>query len=186
MLFVVEYTLSVEVRGRKPVTCQQCGHEYSYVLTREGSGKDGTLFGLAPSRAQDKARDRAEQAAVDKLRRECDPVPCPACGWYQPDMVREARRRKYGWMTRYGGRALALWTVLAFISVAMIIPIQERLPFWFVVGFLSAVVALGGTAVGLLVGRVVLGGQYDPNMAIDEEERKRYGQSRVAEKWVEV
>jgi hypothetical protein len=31
------------------------------------------------------------------LERAVDPVPCPQCGWYQPDMVSEARSRSFNW-----------------------------------------------------------------------------------------
>jgi hypothetical protein len=40
------------------------------------------------------ARDALRKA----LEKGCDPVPCPACGWYQRDMVKKAGQRKYMWL----------------------------------------------------------------------------------------
>ena len=41
----------------------------------------------------DRARRHATRVAQRRLDRGAEPVACPDCGWFQPDMVREVRRR---------------------------------------------------------------------------------------------
>jgi len=52
-------------------------------------------------------------SANRRLRKELDaavePVPCPECGWYQPEMVREARARSFAWTN---------WIVLGLVILA--------------------------------------------------------------------
>ncbi len=55
-------------------------------------------------------------SANRRLRKELDfavePVACPKCGWFQPEMVSEARARAFAW---------AYWTVLGFVALAPLI-----------------------------------------------------------------
>lgn len=50
---------------------------------------------LFPGLAAAKARERANASLSRELRDSIEPVDCPTCGIYQPDMVDELRRR-YG------------------------------------------------------------------------------------------
>lgn len=99
------------IRGRatKSVTCQRCGESYSYGVDRLGTGHDDAWFGDAAGVAR---QDLARQ-----LECAVEPVACIACGWYQDDMVREARRRRGKWFVRVGVVALSLSAVLAVIAI---------------------------------------------------------------------
>jgi hypothetical protein len=71
-------------------------------------------------------------SANRRLRKELDaavePVPCPKCGWFQPEMVAEARARSFAWTG---------WLVFGLMSLAPVI--------WFVAldyGFVGYIRAL--------------------------------------------
>jgi hypothetical protein len=68
----------------KPASCENCGQQYEYVLTRT---VDETGLGSAEAVGR-----RADAALERTLSEDCDPIPCPACGWYQAGMVRRLRR----------------------------------------------------------------------------------------------
>jgi hypothetical protein len=74
----------------RPVTCEECGTQYVYVLEREARvyGFSSILDHLT-GRAQQQAEEFAERALERKLRLACDVAPCPKCGHVQRDMVRE-------------------------------------------------------------------------------------------------
>jgi hypothetical protein len=89
----LEATASHTARGSavKTVRCEACHCQYAYRLSREAVGTSSDFL-VADAQA-------AKQNASDELRklleRECDPVPCPTCGWYQRNMVRRARQLRY-------------------------------------------------------------------------------------------
>jgi hypothetical protein len=79
--------------GWKLVTCAGCGRDYRFLVFRSASAG-----GHAPSRLNDKAatagpKKRAKFDARHELSNAIEAVPCPICGAFQPDMVRELRRR---------------------------------------------------------------------------------------------
>jgi hypothetical protein len=63
----------------KQVTCESCGHQYEYKMTRTGHGN---FCGYA--RTAQQADEKAAVEAAEKLKKaletECDVVPCPQCG----------------------------------------------------------------------------------------------------------
>src|SRR4051794_27489036 len=130
------------------VTCQPCGHSFAYRLARAASG--GT---------QARARERVRRA----LQAECDPVPCPACGAYQPDVVRRLRGEHLGWMRAAG---LAVSAVGAFACAL-----------GFVLGWTAwpAILSVVGAGLGLVLLRVVLARRFDPNDPAGAEARKAAG-----------
>jgi hypothetical protein len=71
----------------KHVPCENCGTEYVYVLR-------DTIMARAQA-SQEEVDRRAEATLRKKLEEGCEPVPCPACGWYQAHMVAHARRNCY-------------------------------------------------------------------------------------------
>src|SRR5262245_56923158 len=73
----------------KVVRCEACGKSYAYQLTRTGHG-------AADGYSEDSyslARQRAEADLQRLLASGVEAVPCPACGWYQSNMIPQARRR---------------------------------------------------------------------------------------------
>jgi hypothetical protein len=79
--------------GWKLVTCAGCGRDYRFLVFRSA-----VAGGHAPSRLNDKAtptapKKRAKAHARHEFRNAIEAVSCPICGAFQPDMVRELRRR---------------------------------------------------------------------------------------------
>ena len=90
---------SAAVRGEvvKRVPCEKCGREYVYKMARTGYGRANVILN---DYAQDVATNKADANLAAALERECEPVPCPGCGWYQPHMFPRARRLRHRWMSR--------------------------------------------------------------------------------------
>jgi hypothetical protein len=126
---IFEQRVTVSGRTLKRVKCEQCKCDYAYHLTRRGVAHarpnegamvlGGALFGIIGHLAagalfapDDEDRARAHEMATkglhNSLDRECEPVACPDCGWYQAAMVNEARRRRHRWMIWIGSIVVAL------------------------------------------------------------------------------
>jgi hypothetical protein len=123
---------SVTVSGSviKQVKCEKCQCDYAYEMfgqntrTADNSlghaavagGLIGAVIAVAVTAAsggtsEDRLRAQAQANLDRSLAKRCEPVPCPACGWYQAEMVRESR-------TRYRKPLLGLGAVLLTIGAA--------------------------------------------------------------------
>lgn len=79
---------------RVDVACERCGCRFRYRLVRRATGRRVSLGGASEGADGAAAASRAAAAKVAaRLTRETDPVPCPDCGHYQAEMVRDVRRR---------------------------------------------------------------------------------------------
>jgi hypothetical protein len=80
-----QYSETVEGSVVKDVTCENCGHAYSYPMLRIVTGCETVMFSSArgPERALKKARANLANA----LETEHNDVPCPACQWHQTSHV---------------------------------------------------------------------------------------------------
>jgi hypothetical protein len=163
-----------EVRGtaEKSVHCEGCGAAYSYTLERLGQGREVSILHLENDQARQLAREYAEADLATRLQNECDPVPCPGCGWYQAAMLDRAR-------SGFGQRAMQFGTSLLVVGAALLVlawmgeragrPVAPLAP-------------LAG--LGLAVGGAVLyfrwegKRKYDPNSA-PVAERLAAGQARA-------
>ena len=176
--YAMNYTSTVRARIPKLVACEQCSFEYVYIMERTGQGTGTSMLFLDNSGAQDRAAASAHNEVMMKLERSCDPVPCPACGWYQQQMVIRARYLRYRWMTT---TAIVLFIVSGFFLLF-------ALGFTMVKGDEADVVTLVCVwgVLGLVAGLVVLcpilkrrwTQQYDPNQE-EVETRKQLGQERA-------
>ena len=85
----------------RSVVCEKCGCVFVYQLTRDAVGEAmAPLVGVTLASQQSMVKDASERAKkeLDKmLAAECEPVPCPDCGWYQEHMVEEMNRRLIHW-----------------------------------------------------------------------------------------
>jgi hypothetical protein len=150
-----------EQRGStiKTVTCERCGKEYSYSLKRTGRGR-GTNF-LLGSSGSSEAASRAQSSLLHKLANDCDPVPCPKCGWYQEHMVQKARTLKHRWVKK---TAFALFPLSVLMGIAGFMALIAENGFGFLTVFLLTLAALAALAVpGLPLLRHILIRHYDPN-----------------------
>ncbi|HEY1380780.1 MAG TPA: hypothetical protein VGF55_28520 [Gemmataceae bacterium] len=87
------FTATAEGAVTKDVTCEMCGHAYSYRLSRRVAGSHKAHFIM--SRGQEKALTKARANLAGALETEHDDVPCPECGWHQPAHVASVRSRMY-------------------------------------------------------------------------------------------
>lgn len=102
--------VTIEKTAIKQAHCEHCNCLYAYQTSRKASrSSDGALaaghvggvvgvliWALVRSLSKNddsKLRAQAEIAAQKQIDRAIEVVPCPECGWYQQDMVKEARRR---------------------------------------------------------------------------------------------
>ncbi len=159
--------MTAEAPGQttKVVCCEACGRSYAYELKRIGVGADAA---------------RAAENLKEKLEVGIEAIPCPACGWYQSDMIPEARKLYRRWMV-YVGQCLTVGLIPVAVFGEVIyagyadLDKQPALP-WPI--FVAGLVCLLAVGIGMLIGRYKLAQRYDPNEE-DEEARKRCGQSRA-------
>lgn len=159
-----QYSETVEGSVTKDVTCENCGHNYSYPMFRIVTGCETVMFSSArgPARALKKARAKLAKA----LETEHDDVPCPACQWHQSAHVACVRSQMYPQLKSLAAAFFVLAAIpLVFFLVALAgMILLNKLPdaFWFLqVGLLVLAVASPGL---LLHGiRSLLALTYRPN-----------------------
>jgi len=124
---MIVHGVKVTVKGStiKNVRCEACQCQYVYEMVRQksrtsdnaaGAGAFGAIGALAMAGVSaatggndpEKLRADARKSLERELARTCDPVACPACGWYQADMVKEARKRYRTWMLGLGATLMVL------------------------------------------------------------------------------
>src|SRR5262245_53932979 len=125
------YTTTVSGRANKFVQCEQCGYEYVYGMVATVAGHSTSLLFLDNTGAADRSRSQAEMSVGMPLEAGCARVPCPTCGRVQKDMVTEARRWRYLWMTR---TKLPAFVIGAFLFMLARSGTQYPSVFWVGVG----------------------------------------------------
>jgi hypothetical protein len=125
----------------------------------------------------DQTTARAEAKVASALEKELDLVPCPVCGWYQRNMIPEARRQRWRWMLHLGV-CLTLWAIPIPILGSLFNKddFGEAVVPWPIL--IAATVLLGSSGIGLIAAKVVSSRRYDPNSE-DVEARKKLAQSRA-------
>lgn len=131
------------------VTCTWCGRRFCYRLTRA----------VAAGSQQD-----AETRLQRVLQLECDAIPCPQCGSYQPEMVRLLKRQHRSGLWLTGLLLLAVGAAVCGVLFGLGVP-------WWPV---AMVVPVGG--LGMLLVRLGLVRRYDPNAPAGSDARKASGQ----------
>lgn len=90
-------TCTLSAATLKVVECTGCGEAFVYRMERRASGYASNLLWLDGDGARERATKEAEKQLEKALTKGCDFVPCPGCGWYQPDMVQRKRARIMWW-----------------------------------------------------------------------------------------
>lgn len=90
-----EITVRASASVSKETQCSACLNTYYYQMTRATSASRHTSIRFGSEKAEQKAREVAEARLVERLATEVDPVPCPSCGAYQPEMFEGIRRKKF-------------------------------------------------------------------------------------------
>jgi hypothetical protein len=162
----------------KVVRCEACKQSYTYELKRTGYG----VADEASVGAYSLAEQRAEADLQQLLATGIEVIPCPACGWYQSNMIPEAQRRHRRWML-YAGQCLTIGLIpVAVIPTSINVTYADNgtgppIPWPIFAAGAAGLVGLLAVGIGMLW-KYNLRQSYDPNRE-DVEARKRYGQSRA-------
>jgi hypothetical protein len=165
------YTATMRGRAVKVVNCEQCRAEYVYFMEREAIGQGTSVLFLDNEGASGRAASDAERSLNRMLAEDCDPVPCPACGWYQKPMVQLLRKQYRHWMLWTGGLLLIGSFVAGIVLYLNLVNIHGSNPTVtsVTVGILLFSIPVG---LGLMILRRVLAANFDPNCE-DLETRKQ-------------
>lgn len=87
------YTMTVSGTVSRRERCGHCSTIFEYSIRRNGMGNGHSPFLLNNSGAKQTAERRARKALEIAFAKAVEPVHCPSCGMYQPQMVEELRRR---------------------------------------------------------------------------------------------
>lgn len=170
MLYVQWTSAKAEAAGGvwRGVRCDHCGTAYVFRVEVRVRHKEVELY----SQGSPGQRARAEQAARDRLayllERKIEPVPCPSCGRYQPDMCDELRRRRYGWLYTAG---MFLLTIGALGLVAAAGTATDPRPHFHWMTCLAVEVAGAGLGATALILKRRLSASYDPNDRVPADRR---------------
>jgi DNA-directed RNA polymerase subunit M/transcription elongation factor TFIIS len=126
-----QYAATVEGSIIKDVTCEKCGHTYSYRMSRIVSGSEKVLF--SSSRGSEKALKKARANLAKALETEHDDVPCPACKWHQSSHVAYVRSQSYPQLKTLAGAffifaGLALGLILFFFALFLLLLPDHEVP----------------------------------------------------------
>jgi hypothetical protein len=114
-----EYKSTISGTVVRRVTCEKCACAYAYELVRAASGGATSIYMLNNAGAEYRARTRANKKLRRALERGVEPVPCPDCGWFQAEMVQEARRRLVQGLVPAAAVCLTLAGAIALVMGAL-------------------------------------------------------------------
>jgi hypothetical protein len=138
-------SVTVTARGDmlRGVTCEHCGCQYLYKLSRQVY----RTRGVEPTNAVAVAAmsNQAQTHARKAIEKAVDPIPCPDCGHLQRNMVRSVKLDRLGILLLVAFGALAITGILAFLA-----NMPDLFPFGMIVPKL-----FGAGAVALLVGAAI-------------------------------
>ena len=147
------YTATVKGSAVKDVTCERCGHTYSYPMSRIVTGSEQVLF--SSSRGHEKALKTARANLAKALEAEHDDVPCPACQWHQSSHVAFVRSQLYPQLKSFAGAffifaGLAVGLIVFFSALFLLVLPDPELPKATSI-VVSALVVLAIASPGLLL-----------------------------------
>jgi len=164
------YTATLRGAKWKTVQCFNCSGEYFYHMNRSAKCNGFNPLWLDAEGARNRAYEKAQAALTRALDEECDPISCPACGVYQPDMIRLLRVRKWTTVNKWARLILLVHIIMALASSSLYVLLStldkrvprmgyEMLKAWMVppFGFVWM------WALALLLGAWVVRRSYDPN-----------------------
>src|SRR5262249_30303497 len=172
------YNATISQAVWKAVRCERCSTEFVYKMILQAEGTGASLYGLDDKGAQARASQRAREQLQAGRSSECEPVPCPECGWYQRHMIPRARTLYKRWMVKTGAVMIPISVILLAVMYVLTVGGRQGEPLlappslgigWGVWGLLAA------TGPGLLIARHVLASGYTPNRE-PEQTRKQLAQ----------
>jgi hypothetical protein len=145
----------------KVVSCGCCHESYAFRLNVEARGSDLDLLFLDGAGSKERAAAHAREKLIAKTRCSVASIPCPHCGTYQDDMVRQMKEEA----------EVNLTQVVGAMAVAI-----SLVPLAFAIRYAWIFAVVGSTVgVALLAYGYLLSFRYDPN-AGDPAPRKALGQ----------
>lgn len=87
------HTATVTGSATRHVRCCECDTPFEYQITRRTRGGGHSPFLLNPRGAAASAKERAYANLNRELRDSVEPVYCPTCGVFQPEMTKQLRRQ---------------------------------------------------------------------------------------------
>jgi hypothetical protein len=192
LLLLQHYVARAQGAARVVVRCVYCGSEYCYRMERTAAVPISQFSHITRQK-----KNAADQVAQEKLKNMLaggfDPVPCPECGDYQPEMATEMKQSRYRWMLRHqplfvGLMSVSVMGALFFVCATMadlllgtVADDSDRLTAVLVSGGLVICIALVGvTSIALWIGMPVVYARYtaayDPNA--HEERDNRLAEAR--------
>jgi hypothetical protein len=100
-MFHIQYTAATAVAegdAWRRVCCGHCGADFVFLVAARVEFKEVELYSRGSPRQRERAERGAEARLAQRFARVVEPVPCATCGLYQPDMCRELRQQRYGWL----------------------------------------------------------------------------------------
>ncbi len=171
----LKYDVTLTGRVPKLVRCEQCGHEYVYLLEGTAAGHGSSPLFLDNEGARNRAYETAHVFLDATLRDDCAVVPCARCGHVQAHMLPKARQQYRRWMFTAGLYLLALGGIVAAPAIVLALIDDGARAGDFITLMLAtaaAVLIAGGLA--LAYTRLLLARGHDPN-ALPVEVRKQWG-----------
>jgi len=174
MIHFEHFEVTTKGRVFKTVACENCRGEFVYLLTRDATGCASTAMFWNRTGTQELAAVRAQAGLRNALERGLDPVPCPACGWYQSAMIPLVRRAHRYWMCVAGSMLVYLAVLFAVLGGLGLLS-KEQDVVAMGTSLLWAAAWAAGIGCGLLVVRKGLADRLRPNDG-DSEARIQLGQ----------
>jgi len=162
LLIGARHIARVKASSLKVVSCENCKQSYAFLFDVEAQGEALDLLFLDSVASKEWADAQARENLAAKIRNSVTVIPCPQCGFYQADMVRQLKENAWSNPMQIVG---AIVVLLSFIPLAFDIDYA-----W----IMTVIVATIGVV--LLAHGYVVSFRYDPN-AGDPTPRKLVGQN---------
>jgi hypothetical protein len=172
----VEFTTLAKGKAVKKVHCESCGNDYVYLMKRGFEGLETAWLSSTEKKAKDMSKMKAVLGLQMMLDADCELIPCPECGWYQPNMVKKIRQGFRDNFATAGLIMIAVAVVLvlgAFAHFGEQVPGADQLQLRHPV-LLAFAVPLAALGIALYPLGKVLASRKDPNED-DPERRKKLG-----------
>jgi hypothetical protein len=169
----LDYTVTYKGTTLRLVRCEHCSSVYGYRVEVVATASDTSLLFLDNEGAQQRASAQAEEEVRRKLADAFAAVPCPECGSYQRHMFPFVQQSYRRWM-RVAGLLLLFLVCPALLIVAYVYDHNPYTPAdslaWLWLYLSGGLAGFGG--LGLIVARIKLSEQFDPNTGPAETRRK--------------
>lgn len=181
-MFFIQWTTAAATAKGSIWRCARCAHcdtDYVYLMEVKIRHEEVELYSRGSDRQRERAVQNAQALLVNQLRRRVDPVPCPSCFRYQPDMCLVLLKQRFEWLYTAGMFLLAGTGMMLMILVPMMVFDPKK----YSPGLLAAALVCTGLLLGFGVAALLvkrwLWSNYDPNRRVPEQQRVKEAQDRA-------